>query len=112
MLGMKTKSCEIDPFPTKLFKEILPSVIEPITKIVNISILHGICSKYWKTAVIRPLLKKIGLKLITSDYMVVSSLIFLSKLFEKNSTKPTCSPFQHKQPDARLPVSVQSQLKL
>ena len=37
ILGIKTKSCEIDPIPTKLLKEILPSVIEPITKIVNTS---------------------------------------------------------------------------
>ena len=33
IFGMKTKSCEIDPIPMKLLKEILPSVIEPITRI-------------------------------------------------------------------------------
>ena len=38
IFGIKTKSCEIDPIPTKLLKEILPSVIEPITKIVNTSL--------------------------------------------------------------------------
>ena len=46
ILGMKTKSCKIDPIPTKLLKEILPSVIEPITKIVNTSLQHGIFSKH------------------------------------------------------------------
>ena len=70
---MKTKSCEIDPIPMKLLKEILPSVIEPITKIVNTSLQQGIFSKHWKVAVIRPLLKKIGLELQhqTIDQLVI-----------------------------------------
>ena len=80
---MKTKLCEIDPIPTKLLKEILPSVIEPITKIINTSLHHGIFSKCWQTKVIRPLLKKIGLKLIASNYRPVSNLTFLSKVVEK-----------------------------
>ena len=44
ILGMKTKSCKIDPIPTQLLKEIFPSVIEPITKIVNTSLQHRIFS--------------------------------------------------------------------
>ena len=83
ILGMKTKSCGIDPIPMKLIKEILPSVIEPITKIVNTSLQQGIFSKHWKTAVIRPLLKKIGLELTTSKYRQVSNLTFLSKVVQK-----------------------------
>ena len=67
----------------RLLKEILPSVIEPITKIVNTSLQQGIFSKYWKTAVIRPLLKKIGLELTTSNYRTVSNLTFFSKVVEK-----------------------------
>ena len=63
IFGMKTKSCETDPIPMKLLKEILPSVIEPIAKIVNNSLQQGIFSKHWKTGVIRPLLKKIVLNL-------------------------------------------------
>ena len=66
IFGMKTKSCEIDPIPMKLLKQILLSVIEPITKIVNTSLQQGIFSKHWKIVVIRPLLKKTGLELITS----------------------------------------------
>ena len=93
IFGMKTKSFEIEPFPTKLLKEILTSVIEPITKIVNTSLQQGIFSKLWKTTLIRPLLKKLGLELITLNYRPVSNLIFLSKVVEKSSTKPTCSAF-------------------
>ena len=80
IFGMKTKSCEIDPIPMKLLKEILPSVIEPITKIANTSLQQEIFSKHSKIAVIRPLLKKIGLELITSNYRPVSNLTFLSKV--------------------------------
>ena len=83
ILGMKTKSCDIDPIPTNLLKDILPSVIKPITEIVNTSLQHGIFSRIWKMAVIRPLLKKIGLKLITSNYRPVSNLTFLSKIYKK-----------------------------
>ena len=57
ILGMKTKFCEIDPIPIKLLKEIFPSVIEPITKIVNTSLQHGFFSKHLKMTAIRPLLK-------------------------------------------------------
>ena len=52
IFGMKTKSCGIDPIPMKLLKEILLSVIEPITKIANTSLQQGIFSKHWKIAVI------------------------------------------------------------
>ena len=38
IFGMKTKTCEMDPISTNLLKEILPSVIEPITNIVNTSL--------------------------------------------------------------------------
>ena len=55
IFGMKTKSCEIDPIPMRKLKGILPSVIEPIAKIVNTSLQQGIFSKHWKTSVIRPL---------------------------------------------------------
>ena len=40
-------------------------------------------SKHWKVAVIRPLLKKIGLELTISIYRPVSNLTFLSKVVEK-----------------------------
>ena len=80
IFGMKTKTCEMDPIPTKLLKETPPSVIEPITNIVNTSLQQGIFSIHWKVVVIRPLLKKIGLELTTFNYRPVSNLTFLSKV--------------------------------
>ena len=56
--AMKSKSCEIDPIPTHIFKQLLPSVISTVTKIVNQSLSEGEFCQMWKVAVVRPLLKK------------------------------------------------------
>ena len=56
--GMASKGCEIDPIPTTLLKDILPSIIKPITNIINISLQFGVFAKNWKVAVIKLLLKK------------------------------------------------------
>ena len=47
------------------------------------SLSQGVFPKTWKTAIVRPLLKKVGLELICSDYRPVSNLPFLSKVLEK-----------------------------
>ena len=59
---MASMSCEIDPILTTLLKDILLSVIKPITNIniINISLQHGVFARTWKVAVIKPLLKKNG----------------------------------------------------
>ena len=57
--------------------------INSITKIVNMSLTNGEFCDQWKTAIIRPLIKKLGLKLINKNYRPVSNLCFLSKLVEK-----------------------------
>ena len=36
IMGMASMSCESDPMPTNLLKEILQQVIKPITKTINI----------------------------------------------------------------------------
>ena len=64
---MARKSCELDPLPITLLKEILPSVIAPLTKIINVSLTQGIFADMWKVAVIRPLIKKLGLDLLLSN---------------------------------------------
>ena len=108
IFGMKTKTCEMDPIPTNLLKEILPSVIEPITNIVNTSLQQGIFSKHWKVAVIRPLLKKTGLELITSNYRPVSNLTFLSKVVEKAALNQLVAHFDNNNlmPDYQLAYRV------
>ena len=41
----------------------------------------------WKTSIIRPLLKKLGLELLLANYRRVSNLSFISKLVEKCALK-------------------------
>ena len=81
--SLKSKSCELDAIPTTILKKMLPDVIPLITKIVNISLTEGCFSKDWKTAVVRPLLKRLGLQLILSNYRPVSNLTFVSKIIER-----------------------------
>ena len=80
---MKTKSCVLDILPTLLLKKALLYVINTITSIMNVSLEQGVFPDSWKIAIIRPLLKKLGLELITSNYRPVSNLPFLSKVLEK-----------------------------
>ena len=58
------KSCDLDPIPTTLLKEILPSVITILTEIINKSLISGIFSDSLKVALVKPLLKKANLDLI------------------------------------------------
>ena len=81
--GMKTKSCELDFLPTSLLKKALPYVINTITNIMNVSLEQGAFPDSWKMAIIRPLLKKLGLELITFNYRPVSNIPFLSRVLEK-----------------------------
>ena len=80
---MKSKSCELDDIPTNILKKILPRVCPLITKIVNTSLTSGEFSTKWKTAVVRPLIKKIGLELIKQNFRLVSNLAFISKIVER-----------------------------
>ena len=59
--NMETKSCESDPIPTQVVKLILPTLLPYITKVVNLSLSEGHFHTDWKTAIVRTLLKKIGL---------------------------------------------------
>ena len=75
--NMKSKHCELDCIPTHVLKEMMPVVLSTITKVVNLSLSMGIFSEQWKTAIVKPLLKKLGLDLINSNYWPVSNLSFL-----------------------------------
>ena len=70
-----------------LLKQALNGLLPTLTKIVNLSLSTATFAKSWKFASIKPLLKKIGLELIKSNYRPVSNLRFLSKLVEKCALK-------------------------
>ena len=80
--SLKSKCCKLDAIPTVILKKMLPKVITLITKIVNISLGDGLFCREWKTAVVRPLLKKLGLELIFPNFRPVSNLTFISKVIE------------------------------
>ena len=83
IMEMPTKTCESDIIPTKLLKEILPTVIPALTKIANLSINNGEFSEKWKSATIKPLIKSQCKGTIHQNYRPVSNLTFLSKVIEK-----------------------------
>ena len=83
IMQMKTKSCELDPIPTKILKDHIDVFLPIMTKIVNVSLTSGVFYENWKCAIVRPLLKKLGLELIKKNYRPVSNLSFISKLVEK-----------------------------
>ena len=82
-MAMASKSCESNPVPTTLLKEILPQFIKLITKIINTALELGILAIYWKVALVKPLLKRVGLALVAPNYRPVSNLPFLSKVLER-----------------------------
>ena len=85
--SMASKSCELDVVPTTLFKAILPHIIDTLVKIINTSLGQGVFARKWKIAIVRPLLKKLGLDLTFKNYRPVSNLCFLSKVLEKCALK-------------------------
>ena len=79
-----TKSCNLDPVPTDLLKDCSHVILPVITKIINPSLSSGIFPSTFKTAIIRPLLKKPSLDHeILKNYRPVSNLPFLSKFLER-----------------------------
>ena len=79
---MNNKTYELDHIPTEVLKNILPIILGANTEIVNISLSMGSFAHDWKTAIVKPLLKKPGLDLIKKNYRPVSNLSFMSKLVE------------------------------
>ena len=80
---MPSKYCELNVMPPIILKQILPSLITSITRLINKSLEKGIFADKWKTAITKPLMKKSDLELICKNYRPVSNLSFLSKILEK-----------------------------
>lgn len=76
-------SC-IDPIPTAFFKRIFESISSHVLNIINTSLLTGIFPDAFKTAVVKPLLKKPKLDSdVLTNYRPISNLPFISKILEK-----------------------------
>ena len=81
--SLQTKSCELDWCPTQIVKERIDDFAPVLMKLVNASLTDGDFLEEWKLAILRPLLKKLNLELIESNYRPVSNLSFVSKIVEK-----------------------------
>ena len=79
------KQWSSDPIPTWLLKECLDSLLPVLTLLVNKSLQIGYFPEEWKNALVKPLLKKLGLELVFPSFRPVSNMPFISKLTEKAS---------------------------
>uniref|UniRef100_A0A3B3D471 Reverse transcriptase domain-containing protein n=1 Tax=Oryzias melastigma TaxID=30732 RepID=A0A3B3D471_ORYME len=77
-------TCFLDPIPTSLFKSFYGSFESEILNITNCSLQTGVFPTAFKSAVVKPLLKKTNLDpTVFNNYRPVSNLPFLSKILEK-----------------------------
>jgi len=78
------KSCRSDPAPTWLVMDMRGLLAAFLNMLFNKSLTTGCFPSQFKEAVVRPLLKKIGLGASErKKYRPVSNLPFVSKLLEK-----------------------------
>ena len=84
MKEMPAKYCDLDAVPTSILKEALDLLLPTLVKLVNLSLVEGEFTQQWKTALVKPLLKKVGMELTNTSYHPVSNLPFLSKVVEKS----------------------------
>ena len=84
MKNSKITSCSLDPIPSDFLMNFLPETVPVITNIVNKILISGSFTECMKSAIVRPLIKKINMdKEILKNYRPVSNLSFLSKVVEK-----------------------------
>jgi hypothetical protein len=84
ILKSKPTTCPLDPLPTPLLVENLDVLLPALTQIVNDSLSSGVFPSLFKTALVKPLLKKLNLDVnVLKNYRPVSNLSFLSKITER-----------------------------
>ena len=84
IMASKSTTCQLDPLPTPLLKEIIDTLLPVIVTIINMSFDEAHVPDELKMALIIPLLKKLGLDLeILKNFRPVSNLPFISKILER-----------------------------
>ena len=76
-----SKSCELDPIPIDLFKEVIHELSPILMDQINTSLQQGTFPMELKKALLWPLLKKATLDFMM-NFRPVSNLTFLDKLIE------------------------------
>ena len=84
ILNASHTTCELDPIPTPLLIECLDILLPTITSVVNDSLVSGSFPAIFKSALVKPLLKKPSLDPNDlKNFRPVSNLTFLSKVIER-----------------------------
>ncbi|XP_070556586.1 uncharacterized protein [Ptychodera flava] len=84
ILQASSKSCDLDVLPVKYIKKFADALLPFMTHLFNSSLSSGSVPSHFKSAIIRPLLKKTDLNPnILKNYRPVSNLSFLSKVLER-----------------------------
>ena len=84
IFSSSNKQCPLDPLPTFLIKQCFDELGPIITKLVNLSLVEGIFPSSFKSALVRPLIKKPSLSPDDlNNYRPISNLNFVSKILEK-----------------------------
>lgn len=104
ILASSDATCPLDFIPTVVLKSCLETLLQPITTLINLCLTESTFPSCFKTALVKPLLKKYSLpKDDLSSYRPISNLNFLSKLLERImhnrllthlNSFPSISPFQ------------------
>ena len=76
------KSCELDPFPSKLIIECLDSILPSLTDLFYSSLASGIFPQCFKSAFVTPILMRLDTNDF-SNYRQDSNLCFIAKVLEK-----------------------------
>lgn len=90
---LKITRTNIDRIPVKLFKNVKHSICSPLMKIINSSFEYATFPQSLKVAKITPIFKK-GNPKLCSNYRPISSLPFLSKIYERLMANRILSFFQ------------------
>ena len=101
IMGMSNASCQLDPIPTWLLKQCSSELVPVITIMINRSFQESTVPKNWKVALVKPLLKKLGLDLVPENFRPVSNLSLVSKVVEKAVVNQL---FNHCHENAPLPL--------
>ena len=80
--SVPSKSCELDPIPTKILKNHIEALAYGIANIIKTSIEHGYMCDSLKDVILRPLLKSPKLDFEFPNFRPVSNLAYLGKLAE------------------------------
>ena len=84
ILSSSNSTCSLDLIPTMLLKSCIDSLLLPITTLINLSLAEGTFPTSFKTAIVKPLLKKYSLpREDLASYRPISNLNFISKILER-----------------------------